>query len=261
VEESRFFWGRRPRGEERRFWTLPPSLFDLMSKGESEQIYGHTCRVFPSASEAYDAFDTVCVLYGRRAAMEQPPQAPRVRPIRPVSNLPRSSPVEHIPPGDLVELLTATVNRPDDTEAWSRVTNWIDTNFPSTLVEHQLPVGFKRYWHASKLSERPRRANRQQWSNYAILSEIEDAARDRTEAGWFDHGGRSVIAGLPVLVGEPYFRDSNLLPIAQSLQSFFKCPVSIADCAHHYHSCVRFVVWFTLSNLYSQSPVAIGATT
>lgn len=65
---------------------------------------------------------------------------------------------------------------------------------------------------------------------------------------WFDHGGRSTIAGVPV-VGESYYGADVLHPAARDLQRRLGRPVTHATQAAHHPGCGRVVVWFTLPHL------------
>lgn len=123
--------------------------------------------------------------------------------------------------------------------------DWIEEHCPVSPVNvANLPLGFNRFWSKSGLGQRFReqRYNMGKWSNWEIMMRIQRWA----ECNWLDHGGASEIAGLPVLVGEPYQDEERILPVCRSLQELFQRPVTFARRAAWNTGCIRVIVWFTV---------------
>jgi len=147
----------------------------------------------------------------------------------------------------LNDFLAAIIAEPDQDTPRLAFADWLDEHHPATPVRvGHLPVGFNRFWSDRGLSRwfglnmpgllRGRPAN---W-------EIETALLNHTvhSCRWFDHGGATDVAGVPVLVAEPYVGERDALPLCWQLQQLFKCPVSYSRRAAWHPTATRIGVWY-----------------
>lgn len=120
---------------------------------------------------------------------------------------------------------------------------------------HHVPKGFNAWWHRSGNNRRLKDGGRMRHlSRYGrssnsdiVMSFMNDS---HCAIDWYDHGGFSTIAGIPVVVGEPYSYMEQLDDAAADLAELFRCPVSYcfgSDWGSRMgeNSPNRIVVWYT----------------
>jgi hypothetical protein len=117
-----------------------------------------------------------------------------------------------------------------------------------------IPRGFHRWWHASGANRRLKTRFRlgrygSSKSDITFAFRNDRATRSSPSCNWFDHGGATIIAGIPALVGEPYTDVVALDAVSESLAADLLCPVSYAngsfwgsEVGHQWPN--RVIVWF-----------------
>lgn len=160
------------------------------------------------------------------------------------------------------EELAAFLSRLTDDVARLSFADWLEERFPvpSPVKLHEPPKGLLRWWHAQGHHRRTDiwrsgygSGSARGWSSRDVMHALQNGTEGRRPNSnvvlpsftWMDHGGASVVAGHPVVVGEPYATAEMALDAAEKMQRLLKCPVSCSRKAAWNSGCVRITVWFT----------------